>query len=79
MVPTYTVKTKNGSDEWDVQCSYDELQTLLKDKDLVQVPKFPAILGGVGNTHPNSKTSDGWKDHLKRIKAGSGRGNTIDV
>jgi hypothetical protein len=26
-----------------------------------------------------SKTDDGWKDNLKRIKAGSGRDNTIKV
>ena len=26
-----------------------------------------------------SKTSDGWKDVLKKIKKGSGKGNTINT
>ena len=78
-VPVYTVRKKDGDEEWDIMCSHEEAQQACKDQGLVIVPKFPAIVAGVGNTHANSKTSDGWKDHLKRIKQGSGSGNTIDV
>ena len=39
--------------------------------------KFPGIVSGQGSLL--SKTDNGWKDNLRRIKAGSGRGNTIKV
>ena len=45
------------------------------DEDIELVPVFPKIVSGVGSLL--SKTDDGWKDTLKRIKSGSGRGNTI--
>lgn len=35
----------------------------------------PSIVSQVGGTL--SKTSDGWKDVLKKVKSGSGRNNTI--
>ena len=38
---------------------------------------MPAIVGGAGSLL--SKTDDGWKDNLKRIKEGSGKNNTIKV
>jgi len=39
------------------------------------VPVMPNIVSGVGSLI--GKTDDGWKDNLKRIKSGSGKGNTI--
>ena len=39
--------------------------------------KFPGVVSSQGSLL--SKTSDGWKDNLKRIKDKSGRGNTIKV
>ena len=36
---------------------------------------FPKIVSSTGSLL--SKTDQGWKDNLARIKAGSGRGNTI--
>ena len=47
------------------------------DHDLVQMLVTPTIISGTGSLL--SKTSDGWKDHLKEIKKGSGKGNTIKV
>tara|TARA_Y100001963_G_C6789627_1_gene454759 strand:+ start:846 stop:1073 length:228 start_codon:yes stop_codon:yes gene_type:complete len=75
-MPIYTVENKDG-DEWDVNCSYEELQTMLKEKNLRHVYKPPNI----ASTHGSllSKTPDGWKDRLKQIKKGSGKGDTIKV
>tara|TARA_Y100001938_G_C8056528_1_gene414688 strand:- start:920 stop:1075 length:156 start_codon:yes stop_codon:yes gene_type:complete len=50
---------------------------LEENHDLVQMLVTPTIIGGTGSLL--SKTSDGWKDHLKEIKKGSGKGNTIKV
>tara|TARA_B100000941_G_C28220991_1_gene406690 strand:+ start:425 stop:550 length:126 start_codon:yes stop_codon:yes gene_type:complete len=38
---------------------------------------MPAVIGQTGSNL--SKTDDGWKDNLKRIKEGSGKNNTIKV
>jgi|TARA_R100001126_G_C4749171_1_gene112163 hypothetical protein len=46
--------------------------------DLVKVLSTPNFShSGVGSLL--SKTDDGWKDRLKQIKDGSGKGNTIKV
>ena len=61
---------------WQTLCSYDEMKSQLND-EVELVPVMPNIVSGVGSLM--SKTDDGWKDNLKRIKAGSGKGNTIKV
>ena len=74
-MPLYTLENKETGEQWDVTCSYDELQTMINEnvKRVLVSPNF------VSNTssHANSKTSDGWKDLLGRIKKGSGKNNTI--
>ena len=64
---------------WDVKCSWNELQEMLDNSpDLVKVMSTPNFsYSGVGSLL--SKTDDGWKDRLKQIKDGSGKGNTIKV
>ena len=77
-MPSYTLRDIKTKKERDVFCSYTELQEILKDDpQLVQKLTTPIIVAGVGSLL--SKTDDGWKDHLKEIKKGSGRGNTIKV
>ena len=77
-MPTYTLKNIKDNIEWDVVCSYDELQDMLDHQpDVVRVLSTPKIVGGVGNLH--SKTDDGWKETLSRIKAGSAKDNTIKI
>ena len=78
-MPTYTVKDIKTQAQWDVNCSYNELQEMLDNSpDLVKVLSTPNFsYTGVGSLQ--SRTSDGWKDKLKQIKAGSGKGNTIKV
>ena len=78
-MPTYTVKDIKTNSQWDVNCSYAELQQMLDNSpDLIKVLSTPNFsYGGVGSLL--SKTDDGWKDRLKQIKDGSGKGNTIKV
>ena len=42
-----------------------------------QVMSAPKIVSGQGSLL--SKTDNGWKDNLQRIKDGSGSGNTIKI
>jgi|TARA_R100000541_G_scaffold49960_1_gene57143 hypothetical protein len=77
-MPSYTLRNIKTKEERDVFCSYTELLEILKeDPTLVQKLTTPKIVSGVGSLL--SKTDDGWKDHLKEIKKGSGRDNTIKV
>ena len=50
---------------------------LNEDKTLSHVIQAPKLVTQVGSTI--GKTSEGWRDLLKSIKKGSGRGNTINV
>lgn len=77
-MPSYTLRNIKTKEERDVFCSYTELQEILNDDpQLVQKLTTPKIVSGVGSLL--SKTDDGWKDHLREIKKGSGRGNTIEI
>ena len=75
-MPSYTIKRKSTEEEWNVVCTWEELQEILKeDSDLTQKLSAPRTVSSVGGVL--SKTDDGWKDVLKKIKKGAGRGNTI--
>ena len=75
-MPTYTLRDIKSQNQWDVVCSYDELQTILDEMpDVVKVLSTPKIVTGVGSLH--SKVPDGFKDKLNQIKKGSGKSNTI--
>lgn len=77
-MPNYTLRNIKTRESYIVNCSYIELQEKLKnDPNLVQMLVMPAVIGQHGTTL--SKTDDGWKDNLKRIKDGSGKGNTIKI
>ena len=80
-VPKYTLKkyieSKRQYVEWDVTCSSAEVQGICDEHNAERVLKFPGIVSQQGSLL--SKTDDGWKDNLKRIKQNSGRGNTIKV
>ena len=77
-MPNYTLRNIKTKESFIVNCSYIELQEKLReDSDLIQMLVMPAIVGGAGSLL--SKTDDGWKDNLKRIKEGSGKNNTIKV
>lgn len=79
-MPVYTLKDLKTQDEWDVICSWDELQSMLNElPDVRQVMKPIQIIGSrMGNQ--DMKVPDGFKDLLKnKVKKGSGKGNTINV
>jgi hypothetical protein len=74
-MPTYTVRRRGEDEEWDVHCSYKELEEMCEEYDLQQVIKAPNIIGGVGNLH--SKVPDGFKDRLKQIHKNSGMNSKV--
>ena len=73
-MPTYMLRNKRTDETWQVLCTYEEMKERLND-EVELVPVFPNIVSGVGSLL--SKTDDGWKETLKRIKSGSCKGNTI--
>ena len=75
-MPTYTLRDIKTNKVWDVNCSWDELQTILDEMpDVIKELSTPRIVSGVGSLH--SKVPDGFRDKLNQIKKGSGQGNTI--
>ena len=76
-MPVYTLKNTKTGKEWDITCSYQDLQFELKKKNIEQVFKMPAM---VGSTKSNLTRECGdWQDLLKNMKKKSGRGNSINV
>ena len=77
-MPNYTLRNIKTKENFIVNCTYTQLQDKLnRDSDLIQMLVMPAVIGQTGSNL--SKTDDGWKDNLKRIKEGSGKDNTIKV
>ena len=75
-MPTYTLKDIKNNKEWDVRCSYNDLQKMLdENQDIVQVMTAPALVSGVRSNI--ARAGSEWRDLLGNIKKGSGRGNTI--
>jgi len=75
-MPVYTLRDSKTGHEWDVNMSWDELQTVLDelpDVSRVLVPNnFISIHGSV-----HSRTDGDFRSHLKSIKK-KYPGNTID-
>ena len=75
---TYTIKDVKENQEWEVICSWNELQQILDaDQNLKQGLATPMTVGQTGNVV--SKTSGDWRDYLKKVKKESGKGNTINI
>ena len=76
-MPIYTVirDSEEAEKSWEVSCTWKELQDMLEEYKLVQIPSAPRIVESTGGVL--SKTSDSWKEHLGRVKKGAGRGNTV--
>ena len=75
-MPTYTLRNKSTRERHDVVCKWNELQKMLEeDSNLIQVLTSPTIVTQAGSLL--SKTDDGWKETLSRIKSNSGKNNTI--
>ena len=78
-MPIYTVRRQTSKDKktWEVTCSYKELQDMIEEYNLEHVLQPLKIISGTGSLL--SKTDDGWKENLKRIKKNAGRNSTIKV
>jgi hypothetical protein len=77
-MPKYTIINKDTEEEWEVQCSWDELQAMLSENPgYKQGLSTPNFITQPGSTI--SKTSGDWRDHLKRMKKHSGKNNSINV
>lgn len=77
-MPTYTLRDIKSNNEWDVICSYDELQIILDEMpDVIKVLSVPKIISGTGGVL--SKTDDGWKEQLARIHKGAGKNSNIKL
>lgn len=77
-MPLYTLRDDATGEEWDELCSYSKLEKILEENPTYRkvITSFAINSGGVmGDTL--SRTPDGFRDVLKRVKSGSGEGNTI--
>lgn len=77
-MPTYTLKDLTNNHEYDVRCSWDDLQTMLDtNPDIIRVwsHEAPGLVSDSKSTL--RRAGSGWNDLLGKIKSGSGRGNTI--
>lgn len=75
-MPKYTLKDIKTLEEWDVMCSYEQLQVILDETpNTKQVLKFPSMVTQSGSTL--SKTSSDWRDHLKRIDKAAGKDSKV--
>jgi len=61
-MPNYTIKNVKTNEHHNVDCTYSELQEILKNSDLVSAP---LLVGGVKDMF--GKTPDGSKDLMKTI------------
>ncbi len=74
-MPQYTMRDIKTKEEFDVTCTWSEMQDLLKENpNLIQKLSTPKIISG---RMGGMKVPDGFTDLKKQIKKNSGRGNTI--
>lgn len=77
-MPAYTIKNRKTGEEYDVVCTWAQLQEILSEDDnLTQKLCAPSAVSHTGMML--SRTSSDWRDVLKKIKKGSGRNNTINT
>jgi hypothetical protein len=77
-LPTYTLKNTKTNKKWDVFCSYDSLQEMLKDPDVEKVLSTAKFVSGVDGGQ-GKRVPSGFNDLKREIRKSSGRGNTIKV
>lgn len=76
-MPTYNFRNKDTGEEFEVLMRISELDKYKEDnphmEQFLKAP--PRLVSMVGGLH--SRTDDGFKDVLNKIKSGSGKNNTI--
>jgi hypothetical protein len=66
-MPKYTLRDIKNDQEWDIWCTYEELQETLDNMpDVINVIGAPMIVTQAGSTL--SRTSSDWRNHLDKIK-----------
>lgn len=77
-MPTYTFKDKNTGEVFDKFMKISELDSYREDNPhLENVLHAPELISG-GKSARNLAGSE-WNDHLKSIKKGSGKDNTVNT
>lgn len=77
LMPEYTIRDIKTKKEFDVNCTWTEMQDLLNENpNLVQKLSTPKIISGRSG---GMKVPDGFTDLKKQIKKHSGRGNSIKL
>lgn len=76
-MPTYTMKNIESGEITTLILSLREREEMLASGLFEQQLATASFVSQTGGTL--SKTSGDWKDLLKTIKKGSGRGNTVNI
>lgn len=77
-MPTYVLKNTETEEEFEEICSYITLQKMLEENpNLIHIIKAPGMVTDTKSVM--TRAGSEWENHLKNIKAKSGRGNTIKV
>jgi hypothetical protein len=77
-MPLYTIRNEDTGEEWDELCSYSKLEKILQENPNYRKVITPFAINSGGVLRDTlSRTPDGFRDVLKKVKAGSGEGNTI--
>lgn len=75
-MPLYTMRENSSGQTQTLILSLSEREEWLqKNPGWTQVPSAPKIVAGTGSLL--SKTDDGWKELLGKVKKGSGKDNTV--
>ena len=76
-MPTYNMRNKSTNEVQTMILTLSEREEMLASGEWTQELSTPGFVSMNGGTL--SKTSGDWKDLLKTIKKGSGKGNTVNV
>ena len=77
-MPCYTIIDTKKNTEYEVVCSWDELQHMLKSADwLKQGLSTPRTVSMVNSTI--GRTSEDWRSLLKKVKKEAGSKGNINV
>ena len=74
-MPTYDLKNTKTGETVSMLIPISEKEKMVESGDWTQVVSAPHTVSQIGSNL--SRTSQGWQDHLKSIKKGSGLSNTI--
>ena len=75
-MPTYTVRKADGDgEEWEINCSYDELLETCEEYGLERVLKPVGFITQSGSTL--SRTSGDWRDFMKKVHKNAGRHSKV--